>query len=54
MSNIEKKIAKSSFGTKSATAARASVSKSQASRVVNRAAQMASKKTSTKRDPKRG
>lgn len=52
MSKIQRKVAKSSLGTKAATAARASVSRSQASRVVNRAAQIRVEKSSVKRDPK--
>jgi hypothetical protein len=52
MSMIERRIAKSSFGTKSATAARASVPLSQAARVVARAAQIKGERTSQKRDPK--
>ena len=52
MSRIERKIAKSSFGTRSVTAARATVSKSAASRVVNRAAEIRLEKSSESRAPK--
>jgi len=52
MRNIERRIAKSSFGTKSAVAARASVPRSQAARVVARSAQIKREKSSQKRDPK--
>jgi hypothetical protein len=52
MSKIERRIAQSSFGTKSATAARASVPRSQAARVVARATQIKSERSSQKRDPK--
>lgn len=52
MSRIERKIAKSSFGTRSVTAARATVSKSKASRVVHRAAQIRSEKSSGSSAPK--
>lgn len=52
MSKIQRKVAKSSLGTKAATAARASVSRNQAARVVNRAARIRVEKSSVKRDPK--
>ncbi len=52
MSKIERKVSKSSFGTKSAAAARASVTASQANKVVNRAAQLRAQKNSNGRAPK--
>ena len=52
MNKIQRQVAKSSFGSKSATAARASVSTSQVSRVVSRAAQMRAEKSQVKRAPK--
>ena len=52
MRKIERQVAKSSFGTKAVTAARASVSKTQAQRAVHRAAQLRAEESSTKRAPK--
>lgn len=52
MSKIERRVAKSSFGSKSAKAARASVTSSQANRAVNRAAQIRAEKSSQKTAPK--
>jgi hypothetical protein len=52
VSNIQRKVAKSSLGTKSASAARASVSPGQARQAVTRAAQIRAAKSSEKRAPK--
>lgn len=52
MRKIERQVAKSSFGSKRVTAARATVSKHQAQRALNRAAELRAEKSSTKRDPK--
>lgn len=52
MNKIQRQVAKSSFGSKAATAARASVNPTQVARVVNRASQMRSEKSQTKRAPK--
>lgn len=52
MNKIQRQVAKSSFGSKAATEARASVSPNQVARVVDRASQMRAEKTSTKRAPK--
>jgi hypothetical protein len=50
MSRIERIIANSSFGTKSAQAARASVAPSRASRVVARATETKQEESSRRRD----
>lgn len=52
MKKIERRVAKSSFGTKAVTAARASVPKTQAERTVTRAAQIRAQKSSGNRAPK--
>lgn len=52
MSKIERRVAKSSLGSKSAAAARASVSAAKANRAVTRAAQIRVEKSSTKRASK--
>jgi len=52
MSKIERQVAKSSFGSKAVTAARASVSKNDAQRAVRKAAQLRAEKSSGKRAPK--
>lgn len=52
MNKIQRQVAKSSFGTKAATAARASVTPTQVARVVNRAAEMRTEKSQAKRAPK--
>jgi len=52
MSRLERIVAKSSFGTKPAQAARATVAPERASKVVARASRTLSEKSSTKRDTK--
>lgn len=52
MSRIERIVADSSFGTKSAQAARASVAPIRASRVVARATEAKQEKSSGQRDTK--
>lgn len=52
MSRIERIVANSSFGTKSAQAARASVAPSRASRVIARATDAKQEKISSPRDTK--
>lgn len=52
MSRIERLVAKSSFGTKSAQAARASVPPTRASRVVSRAIEAKGERRSRPRDTK--
>ncbi len=52
MNKIQRQVAKSSFGSKAATAARASVSTIQVARVINRASQMRAEKGQEKRAPK--
>lgn len=52
MSRIERIVANSSFGTKSARAARATVAPTRASRVVARANETRQEKTSGSRDTK--
>lgn len=49
---MERLVANSSFGTKKATEARATVSTARASTVVKRAAQIRAEKGSTNRDTK--
>lgn len=52
MSKIERIVANSSFGTKSAQAARATVAPTRASRVVDRATETRQEKSSGPRDTK--
>lgn len=52
MSKIERIVANSSFGTKSAQAARATVAPTRASRVVARATETHQEKSSAPRDTK--
>lgn len=52
MSKVERIVAKSSFGSKTAQAARASVAPERASRVVASASQREPRKTSLRRDTK--
>lgn len=52
MTKIQHQIAKSSFGSKAVTAARATVSRDQAQRAVTRAAQLRTQESSAKGDPK--
>ncbi len=52
VSNIEKKVAKSSFGTQAAAAARSSVSREVAARVVARSHQMRAEKDRGRSAPK--